>query len=387
MKNSNLINENPEDEMDLRELLRIIINSKKIIFIVTVAFSLLAFIYTTQKEQSYQSTVVLEVGSYDLINGENKLVLPVSTLIKQLKINQISQQLNQLNFNSIEDRFLEINYTSLSPEFNENLINEAIKFAQEINMKTLENVENSLSEKIIAIENKIVFLKNSLNEKIVATGNKINFLKSSLDAQQKSRKFIAINSIKTIDTEIPALEAKIKFLLELIREEENNLLLLQSNPKALLLRTSSPPSLQQTIYSYNAEVISLKIQIQNLMQKKENFEMQVKSIEEGEFASAELFRLQHEKDAFEMQVKSIEEGEFVSLDLIELKHEKDALEFQIKLSNDQKNQTYPIRELVTSEIKPKQLLTILLGTICGFIFSLFIVFIRETLLPLPKKQN
>ena len=121
MKNSNLNNEYLDDEIDLIELLRTLYSSKKLIILVTLAFCItsLSFILA-QKEAEYQSTVILEVGSYDLINGEKKLVEPVSSLIKKLKINQISKQLNKLNFNSIEDHFLEINYTSPSPEFNEN---------------------------------------------------------------------------------------------------------------------------------------------------------------------------------------------------------------------------------------------------------------------------
>ena len=50
MKNSNLNNETPKDEIDLIEILRTIYSSKKLIIIVTLVFSLLAFIYTTQKE-------------------------------------------------------------------------------------------------------------------------------------------------------------------------------------------------------------------------------------------------------------------------------------------------------------------------------------------------
>ena len=85
MKNSDLNNEYLDDEIDLIELLRTLYSSKKLIIIVTLAFSLLAFIYTTQKEVGYQSTVILEVGSYDLINGEKKLVEPVSSLKKEIK--------------------------------------------------------------------------------------------------------------------------------------------------------------------------------------------------------------------------------------------------------------------------------------------------------------
>ncbi len=111
------------------------------------------------------------------------------------------------------------------------------------------------------------------------------------------------------------------------------------------------------IYSYNVEVVSLKNQIQDLQQAKETLKLQVKSIAEGAFTSEELFKLQQEKEA---------------------------LELQVKLVKDQKSTTQPIRELVTKEIKPMQLLTILIGTILGFIFSVLIVLIRQAFL---KEQN
>ena len=343
----------------------------------TLAFSLLAFIYTTQKEVEYQSTIVLEVGSYDLINGEKKLVEPVSSLIKKLKINQISKQLDELDFKSIEDHFLEINYTSPSPEFNENLINQAIIFAQESHAEILDKVVNSFSKKIVTTDNEVKLLKDSLE-------SRIKFLKNSLEIQQESQKSIAINSIKTIVNEIPTLESQLKFLLELIPAEENNLLLLKSDPSSLLQRTSSSPTLQQIIYSYNKQAVSLKNQIQDLQQEKEFLEMQVESISEGKFASKELFKIQQEINILEMQVESTAEGKFVSEELFKLQQQKDSLELQIKLVNDQTNSTKPIRELETSEIKTNTLLIILIGTILGFIFSVLIVFIRQAFL---KEQN
>jgi LPS O-antigen subunit length determinant protein (WzzB/FepE family) len=332
MKNSNLNNEYLDDEIDLVELLRTLYRSKKLIILITLASALLAFAYLSQKEAEYQSTVILEVGTYDLTNGEKKLVEPVSSLIQKLKINEISQQLNELNFNSIEDHFLEIDVTSPSPEFNENLINEAIRFAQESHAESLDKIVNSFSEKIMAIDNEIKY-------------------------QQESQKLIAIKAIKTLDINIPALETKIKNLLELIPEEENNLLLLESNPSALLQRTSSSPTLQEVIFSYKLLAIDTRSELALLKQEKEAFKLQVKSNAEGEFTSEELFKLNQEKEALEMQVK---------------------------LAKDQTNSTQPIRELVTSEIKTKTLLIILIGTILGFIFSVFIVFIRQAFL---KEQN
>jgi LPS O-antigen subunit length determinant protein (WzzB/FepE family) len=400
MKNSNLNNENLDDEIELVELLRIILNSKKLIFIVTLAFSLLAFIYTNQKEREYQSTVILEIGSYDLLNGEKKFVESVVSLKKKLNVNinfkeQSKLGGNKLNFKDIEDQLLEINYTSPSPEFNENLLKSAVTFTQESHAEILDNIVNSFSKKIVDKYKEIEFLKNSIESQqesqklnavnaLKAIDAEIEFLKNSIESQQESQKLNAIYLINTIDNQIHLLEAKIRYLLKLIPEEENNLLLLKSNPSALLQRTIVSPTLQQIIYSYNEETISLRNQIQNLLQEKETLELQVKSIEEGEVVSEALFKLNQEKDNLELQVKSIEEGEVVSKSLFNLNLEKDNLELQVKLIKDKKRATQPIHESETSEIKIQTLPAILFGTILGFILSIIIVFIRQAFL---KGQN
>jgi len=401
MKNSNLNNQHLDDEIDLKELLRIIFDAKKLVILITLASSLLVFIYVAQKEVSYESTVILEISSYNLPSGAKKLVEPVSSLIQKLKVNLIyKSQLEGIDsrsliFNSIEDQLLEIIYASPSSEFNENIINEAIRFTQESHTEILDNIGNSFSEKIIAIDNKIEFLKNSIknqneSEKLSTINSirvidaEIEFLKNSIESQQESQNLNAINAIKLIDNKIPSLEAKIKYLLRLIPEEQNNLLLLESDSAALLLRASSSPTLQQIIYSYNEQVISLKNEIEDLQQEKSTLELQVKSNGEGEIISEKLFKFQQEKETLEMQVKSNGEGEITSEKLFEFQQEKSTLELQIKLFNDKTNSTKPIRELGTSEIKPEQILSILIGTILGFIFSVFIVLIRKEFLKEPN---
>ena len=314
MKNSDLNNEYLDDEIDLVELLRTLYSSKKLIIIVTLAFSLLAFIYTTQKEVEYQSTVILEVGSYDLINGEKKLVEPVSSLIKKLKINQISQQSDELNYKSIEDHFLQINYTSPSPELNENSIKEAIKFSQDSYMKTLDNIVNSFSDGIKAKELQIDFLINS------TLSNK------------ESRQLKVINEINEIDSKVDLDKIKINFLSKLLITQKNDLIL-------------------------EDQLMILQAKVKELEKKKESLERKIILIDSSDIFSKEVFKF---------------------------KQEINSLEKQSKLIKNSSSKTQPIRELVTSEIKTKTLLIILIGTILGFIFSVFIVFIRQAFL---KEQN
>ena len=314
MKNSNLNNEYLDDEIDLIELLRTLYSSKKLIVIVTLAFSLLAFIYTTQKEVEYQSTIVLEVGSYDLINGEKKLVEPVSSLIKKLKINQISQQSDELNYKSIEDHFLQINSTSPSPELNENSIKEAIKFSQDSYMKTLDNIVNSFSDGIKAKELQIDFLINS------TLSNK------------ESRQLKVINEINEIDSKVDLDKIKINFLSKLLITQKNDLIL-------------------------EDQLMTLQAKVKELEKKKESLERKIILIDSSDIVGNEVF---------------------------EFKQEINSLEKQSKLIKSSSSKTQPIRELVTSEIKTKTLLIILIGTILGFIFSVLIVFIRQAFL---KEQN
>jgi LPS O-antigen subunit length determinant protein (WzzB/FepE family) len=314
MKNSDLNNEYLDDEIDLVELLRTLYSSKKLIIIVTLAFSLLAFIFTTQKEVEYQSTVILEVGSYDLSNGEKKLVEPVSSLIKKLKINQISQQSDELNYKSIEDHFLQINYTSPSPELNENSIKEAIKFSQDSYMKTLDNIVNSFSDGIKAKELQIDFLINS------TLSNK------------ESRQLKVINEINEIDSKVDLDKIKINFLSKLLITQKNDLIL-------------------------EDQLMILQAKVKELEKKKESLERKIILIDSSDIVGKEVF---------------------------EFKQEINSLEKQSKLIKNSSSKTQPIRELVTSEIKTKTLLIILIGTILGFIFSVLIVFIRQAFL---KEQN
>ena len=397
MKNSNLNNEYTDNEIDFRELLRTILNSKKFIIILTLAFSFLAFIYTSQKAAEYRSTVYIEVGSYDLLNGQKKLVEPVLSLIQNLKVNLIyKKQLEfgdveldneKLNFKSIEDQLLEIEYTAHSPEFSEMVIREAIRYTQESHKEILASIVNSFSERLAFLQNSIetqldLKLLNTLSE-INALGAEIAFLKNSIEIQKDSNRIDTIAAINIINNRIPALEAKIKFLFQLIPQEESNLLLLESDASSLLLRASSSPTLQQIIYTYNEQTIGLKNQIQDLQQEKNILEFRLKSTEEGKFRSEELFNLQQEKDTLELQYKSISEGKFTSEELFKIQQEKNNLELQYKLVNDQKNTTQPIRLLETKEVKTP-LLIILVGTVFGFIFSIFIVLIRQVFL---EEQN
>ena len=251
-----------QDEINLREIFKILIESKKLIILTTLIFTIASIIYSLSLKPEFKSSTILEIGSYDIVIGEKKLVEPVSSLIKKLKINQISKQLDELNYKSIEDYFLEINYTSPSPELNENLIKEAIKFSQDSYMKSLDNIVNSFSDEIKAKELQIDFLINS------SLSNK------------ESRHLEVINAINKIDSEVDLDKIKINFLSKLLITQKNDLIL-------------------------EDQLMTLQAKVKELEKKKESLERKIILIDSSDVVGREVFEFKQEINSLEKQSKLI----------------------------------------------------------------------------------
>ena len=251
-----------DDEIDLREIFKILIESKKLIISTILIFTITSIIYSLSLKTEFKSSTILEIGSYDIVIGEKKIVEPVSSLIKKLKINQISKQLDELNYKSIEDYFLEINYTSPSPELNENLIKEAIKFSQDSYMKSLDNIVNSFSDEIKAKELQIDFLINS------SLSNK------------ESRHLEVINAINKIDSEVDLDKIKINFLSKLLITQKNDLIL-------------------------EDQLMTLQAKVKELEKKKESLERKIILIDSSDVVGREVFEFKQEINSLEKQSKLI----------------------------------------------------------------------------------
>lgn len=444
MQNNNQSNQYSEDEIDLKELIKTLIYSWKVIILGTLVFTLLALIYTTQKASKYESSILLELGSYETSEGK-KLIEPVSSLIKELKVELIFKQKaseEAFKFKAIEDKLLQFSFTSSAILNNENLLNESLKFIQDRHTKITTKITTKISSDIKDIDNEINFLINSLeaeketknssiSNRIINVDNEITILSNSLEVQKEITKTGFSNRIKNVDNEINflktgiskeiteidsligSLKSKIKVLKELVPKEEDNLTLLQSNKDALIFRTSSSPTLQQLISSYKTELIDLEYNITNLLSKKLNLEQQLKS-SEADLISAELFELNQIKNNLEQQLISSNKSELIDLDnklsnllakkmtleqqlkssevdvmftfsaqLFELNQVKNNLDKELQLFKNQLIKTGPIGTIETNDIS-NDLLTIILGAIVGFIFSVFWVFIKQAFI---REQN
>ena len=65
MQNNNPNDYLQEDEIHLKEIFKLLINSKKLIIIITLVITILGAIYSFQKAPVYKSTALIEIGSYD----------------------------------------------------------------------------------------------------------------------------------------------------------------------------------------------------------------------------------------------------------------------------------------------------------------------------------
>ena len=85
MKSHTVNNNEVENKLDLLEVLQILVNSKNIIIVITLIFSLLAFIYSSLGDQQYKSVAIIEIGNFISKDGEENLIEPMSDLINYLE--------------------------------------------------------------------------------------------------------------------------------------------------------------------------------------------------------------------------------------------------------------------------------------------------------------
>lgn len=130
-----------EDEIDLKEIFKILIESKKLIISTILIFTTASIIYSLSLKPSFKSSTNFEAGYVEMINGDIELIESASSLISNLKIlvmknpdNKFSQD---VSMNSFEDKIIKLETTSKSAEQNENLLTEMINYVDERHSKLL----------------------------------------------------------------------------------------------------------------------------------------------------------------------------------------------------------------------------------------------------------
>ena len=227
-----------EDEIDLRELFKIIWDKKNFIILFTLAITVLATVYAYIKIPIYEAKALLEIGEYKINNTTKNSVDDASTLEKKLStlfvdmeknLKDKTSEISNISVVKGLKNFLEIKSESTSNEEAKNEILKVLTFVQNEHEKILDDVKkqkemelrnidlqiSDIKSKSVAlidkkIENNIKNLK-SLEEQLKQVDEnlkKIDSLNPSLAALKLMEKRDITNSINTITIQNFELESK-----------------------------------------------------------------------------------------------------------------------------------------------------------------------------------
>jgi len=432
MTNNTNNNHYQNNEIDFRKIYKVIINSKILIILITLSFSSLAFIYSSQKTSVFKSTAILEVGTYhDIyskdgtyndININEKNIETVKDLIRNVRVDLIFKQqlteVNKLEFGSIEDQLLEINYSAPIDEFNENLIKETVIYIETKHSDILNRINNLNKQQILSeienINNSLNYLNNSNKQQILSEIENINSeienVNNSLNYLKNSNKQRILSEIENVNNKLPVLKNKIRLLEIVILQDKENIELLKSAPLLQLERASRSPTLEQIVFSYKNDLNDFNLNLIDLLRQKALLELQLKTLEENtwqskesfiltqklaklenrrkimedsdSFSSKEYFALTQKLTTLENRRKIMEDSDsFSSKEYFALTQKLTTLEIKYKtLENKLQNKTRLMDAISTEEVHSNTYVITMLGTIIGFIFSIFIAIFRQSLL-------
>jgi hypothetical protein len=257
----------PNNEINLVEVLNKLTKSPKLIILITLTITILSFIHEERKLPIHNSSIYLEIGSYEEVNSapgtKKKLIEESSDLTRIFNIDvnikkNIEIPLNVI-FSNIENEIIQIKTSSTSMQLNKEtlnivsgyILNRHNSLFNEINQKH----RNQLISKLNTLNDKIEFKVLSSEEEISSTVPHLNY-------------------------KISAINKQIKALKNVIIEDQANYKLIQSSPELLLQGALKTPTINQVIYNYQSRLLELENEkkqyereLGDLSNKVESFDM------------------------------------------------------------------------------------------------------------------
>jgi len=207
-----------EDEIDLRQLMCILLASKKLIVVTTVIITLLAGIHAFTKTPIYEANALVEIGNYKLHNNNNnnnnnKASLDSAPdLVKKLNILFIDvfknekdrdYQISGISTPNNANNFIEIKAQAISNEIASRGLTKVVSYIQTKHQVILDDVRNRRELEINNINTKI---NNIKNKEVALLSNKIELQTANLE-DYKSQLMRANVIIRDIENTNPALTA------------------------------------------------------------------------------------------------------------------------------------------------------------------------------------
>jgi len=217
-----------EDEIDLKELFKILWLKKNFILGITATITILAGIYAFNKTPIYQVNALVEIGNYKLHNNNNNnnnkaLLDSANELVKKLNILYIDILKNTKDRDAVitsistlnkTNAFIEIKSEATSNKFASTEILKVFSYIEKNHKNKLDNILNDRRSRVKSIDRQINTIKNKQIELLSKDVN--------LDADKA-----LLNSLQLIS--MINGELGIQSVSKLIKEKTNLLLLLNSH--------------------------------------------------------------------------------------------------------------------------------------------------------------
>lgn len=206
-----------EDEIDLRELFKTIMQYKKFIVVMTVSITLLAVVYSLLKTPIYEVKALIEIGDYkaDNNNNNNKILLDNVTQLEKkmttLFIDMVKEEPNkEVEINSITvpkglTNFLEIKSEAMSNESAVKGIEKVVEHIQKEHQKILDDVKQ---RREFELKNINLQIKDIQDKTVALLDKKIELQKNNLEDLRKQLNDINENlrNLQSINPSLAALK-------------------------------------------------------------------------------------------------------------------------------------------------------------------------------------
>jgi LPS O-antigen subunit length determinant protein (WzzB/FepE family) len=335
-----------EDEIDLLKIIKILMESKKLIILTILIFTIGSIIFSLSLKPEFKSSSILEIGYYEMPDGTMKLIEKPSETVSNIRKNLIYKNRGNILYSNItvdtlENNLLHLQITSKSSKKNLDILSEITNYidANHSNLSALitKQEKNKISLDLESVNSRITFVRANNQLMLTRLEEKITQLK---------------NQLPIIDLEISQLE-------KVIIEDTDNLNLLKETNRAIE-RAASSPTLEQIISSYKSRMNDLKRE-KNIINSDLNF------------LSQKLDALKKNTTLFQLQEFDPESDKLFSLE----KRQK-VLENQLqKLISQPPIKTTAIGDIQTETFNTETRLIISWGIILGFFTSFLLIFIRN----------
>jgi len=338
-----------EDKIDLRELFSVLKKRRKLIWITSAIFTLLALTYVLVSTPWWQANTTIEIGNYvDTKTGKTIYLENGVSVAKRLNVKYIDI------YQYVKDRNSTIESISVSKKNVHYIGIIALAKNNHLAINEISLLIDKLQDKHHKIIDEIIANKQSL----------LNGIDRSIYQIEKYTMKNIIEKINYIQTiELSAIEQKIftiaKDIKSLTKQRENafkNLSSLQNEASLTALRLAQIQNLEYQISENTLKIIDLE----QLKQKK---------------VSTILPELQRE----------VEQLKTIKLETLKAKRKLITLSMQTHNYHN----TEVVGKIITQEkpIKPKKALIVIVAFITGLMFSVFLVFFLEFLQGVKKEED